>query len=38
MLAAIARRWRDEAPPAFRISFAFDLDGSKGTIVERRLG
>jgi hypothetical protein len=34
-LAITARRWRDEGPAAFRISFAAKVDGAKGTICER---
>ena len=38
MLAEIARRWRDEIPAEFRLSFEVKLDGRWGLITERRVG
>jgi hypothetical protein len=36
-LAQLARRLRREAPTRFRLSFAAQLSGAKGCIVERRV-
>ena len=37
-LAELGRRWRNDAPKHLRISFAVHVNGSKGSITERRLG
>jgi hypothetical protein len=38
LLASIERRWRLHAPTSFRIAYAANVTGTKGMIVERRLG
>ena len=38
MLTELGRRWRDEAPKRFRISFDAHVHGAKGSITERRFG
>jgi hypothetical protein len=38
MVAIIAHSWRTKGPAEFRVAYNADIDGAKGSIVERRLG